>query len=48
LRGGRYATTAHAKDSSGQTAAPSTKVRAPQPTMTIKPAVKSTKVHRGF
>ena len=48
LTGGRYATTAAATDSSGQVAAPSVKVSAPKPTVTVKPAVNSTKIHRGF
>jgi len=48
---GPHATMTVAADSPGQVSAPSVKiraVRAQQPTLTVKPAVKSTKIHRGF
>jgi hypothetical protein len=48
LIGGRYSTTTVSPDSSGHASTPSVKVRAPHPTMTVKAAVKSTKIHRGF
>jgi len=48
LMGAPYTTSAISTDSSGQVATLSAKVRASQPTVTVKPAVKSTKIHRGF
>ena len=48
MMGGLYTTTAVATDSSGQVAAPSLKARASQPTVTVKPVVKSTKISRAF
>ena len=48
MMGGLYTTTAVATDSSGQVAAPSLKARASQPTVTVKPIVKSTKISRAF
>jgi hypothetical protein len=43
-----HATTTVATDSSGQVSAPSVKVPAVRPTVTVRPAVKPTRIHRGF
>jgi len=46
--GSRYATATATAEAPVQVATPAVKIRAPKPTVTIKPAVKPTRAHRGF
>jgi hypothetical protein len=48
LFGVRSTTTTAVTDAPSQTVAPTVKIRAPRPTVTVKTVAKPTRIHRGF